>query len=274
MLDKAGIMMANNNKIALAYNVGMNDNMLKAHYHDYYEVYFLIAGNRNIIINDQIYNMNPGDFAIIPPYVMHYSYGNKDIIFKRILLYFKKEEVINNNILKIFEKGLGIYQSDKNDLFYRIRDLLKQMLLEQEQNEMYKREYLQIILNQILILIERNFIPFCKKKKTNRIELIIQYLQEHYNEDIKLSILSKTFFISQYHLCREFKAYTNSTIVQYLNLTRIMKAQRELLETNNSITDISINNGFSNIIHFERVFKRITKMTPRCFRKNIIKNSK
>ena len=70
-------------------------------------------------------------------------------------------------------------------------------------------------------------------------EQIINYIHMHYHEDILLEELAKTFFISPYHLCREFKRYTNSTVVQYVNITRIMNAQRKFMETDKNITEIS-----------------------------------
>ena len=89
----------------------------------------------------------------------------------------------------------------------------------------------------------------------------------HYHEDILLEEIAKTFFISPYHLCREFKRYTNSTVVQYVNITRIMNAQRKFMETDKNITEISKETGFSNITHFNRVFKAVTGMTPSGYRK-------
>ncbi len=106
-----------------------------------------------------------------------------------------------------------------------------------------------------------------RQEKLNRMSQIINYIHMHYHEDILLEELAKTFFISPYHLCREFKRYTNSTVVQYVNITRIMNAQRKFMETDKNITEISKETGFSNITHFNRVFKAVTGMTPSGYRK-------
>ena len=72
----------------------------------------------------------------------------------------------------------------------------------------------------------------------------------------------KHFHISQYHLCREFKRYTSSTIVQYIHNLRVLHAQRLLQESDYSITEISKRVGFSNVTHFNRVYKSVTGMFP------------
>ena len=101
----------------------------------------------------------------------------------------------------------------------------------------------------------------------NRITDVINYIHEHYSEDISLEELSSKFFVSPYYLCREFKKYTNRTIIQYVNVTRIMKAQRQIMETDKNLTQISLENGFSNLTHFNRVFKSVTGQTPSSYRK-------
>ena len=75
------------------------------------------------------------------------------------------------------------------------------------------------------------------------------------------------FYLSPSYLCREFKKQTNSTIVQYINVTRVMNAQRQLMETDKNITQISAETGFSNLTHFNRVFKSVTGATPSGYRK-------
>ncbi|WP_349947097.1 AraC family transcriptional regulator [Lacrimispora sp. BS-2] len=89
---------------------------------------------------------------------------------------------------------------------------------------------------------------------------VINYIHNHYAEDLKLEKLAQIFYISPYYLCREFKRQTNRTITQYINITRIMNAQRMFMETDENVTEISKATGFSNIIHFNRVFKNVTGM--------------
>ena len=106
-----------------------------------------------------------------------------------------------------------------------------------------------------------------KKEQFDRMRQIISYMHTHYQEDISLEQLAKVFYISPYYLCREFKRHMDCTMVQYLNVTRIMNAQRKLMETDLNITQVSRETGFSNLTHFNRVFKSIAGMTPSEYQK-------
>ena len=79
--------------------------------------------------------------------------------------------------------------------------------------------------------------------------------------------LAEQFYLSPYYLCREFKKYTNSTIVQYINSLRVGHAQRLFVETDKSVTEISKIVGFSNVTHFNRVYRSVTGLSPSKSRK-------
>ena len=111
LIDKAGIMMAQGRSIASERIQGVNDNMSKSHYHDYFELYYLEEGERYHIIQDRLYCIHPGEFLIFSPYVMHHSYGQENVPFKRLLVYFSREEVDSKQLLKALEQGTGVYNS-------------------------------------------------------------------------------------------------------------------------------------------------------------------
>ena len=126
------------------------------------------------------------------------------------------------------------------------------------------------MLNVLLLLIAREKRPEKAPGKSNRIGEVIRYIHSHYQEDISLEMLAQMFYVSPYYLCREFKKSTNSTIVRYINVTRIMNAQRKFMETSKNITDISRETGFSNLTHFNRVFKSVTGMSPSQYRRQFV----
>ena len=266
MIDQAGIMMAQGHTIACERIAGVNDNMAKSHYHEYFELYYLEAGERYHMIQDRLYKIYPGEFLIFPPYMMHHSYGEKNVEFKRLLLYFSKKEVNALGLLRLLEEGNGVYKPDMRTKLV-IHRMLETLLDEQEQKGTLTDVYSHTLLNMILLTIVRKISLPVKAEKRGRVEDVISYIHTHYQEDITLDSLAGQFYVSPYYLCREFKKYTNSTIIQYLNVTRIMNAQRKFMETDGNITQISKATGFSNITHFNRVFKAVTGMTPSSYRK-------
>lgn len=263
MIDHAGLLMTNGNHLACERIQGVNDNMIKSHFHDYYELYYLESGNRNHMIQNQLYNICANEFIIFPPYVMHHSYGDADMPFTRLLLYFKSDLILLPDMLEEpYASAPHVYRPDSKTS-HEIRHMLNNILGEYGQKPPYYEFSAQMMLNRILSLALR-----CQKVKptaADRMPLsdILDYLHAHFTEDISLQTLSNVFYISQYHLCREFKRYTNSTIIQYLNSLRIIEAQKLLSETDMSVTDIGKQVGFSSLTHFGRIFKSVTGVSPK-----------
>ena len=266
MIDYAGIRMAQGQVISCEEKEGVNDNMTKSHFHDFYELYYLEGGGRHIIIEGLINTIEPGMFAIKAPYVMHHSFGSVDVPFKRIVLYFNPSAIDSEALSKALSNSTGIYRPTPK-ASAAIHNILKLILKEEDNPTIYRDELLHSLLNLLLIAILRQT-PY-KEKNSSRhlIGDIIDYIHDNYCEDITLEALSKRFFVSPYYLCREFKRITNRTIVQYINITRVSNAQRSIMETDKSITEISRLTGFSNLTHFNRVFKKYSDMTPSQYRK-------
>ena len=168
MIDQAGIMMAQGYSIASERIAGVNDNMAKSHYHDYFELYYLEAGERYHMIQDRLYKIYPGEFLIFPPYMMHHSYGEKNVEFKRLLLYFRKEEVSSPSLLHILEEGTGVYKPDMRTK-HLIHRMLEGLLSEQEKQGSLSELYSHTLLNMILLIIVRQIQTPVKEEKKGRV---------------------------------------------------------------------------------------------------------
>lgn len=261
MLDQAGIQIAQGKTIACERTNGVNDNMKKSHFHDYYELYYLEEGVRYHVINDELYLLHANELILFAPHVMHRSYGDADVPFQRTLAYFVPDEINSPSLAQLLLTKTGAYRLDSNSI-KQIHPILNQMLAEQSTDEPFSQEYIHNLLNLLLIEIVRLNNKVKKSEKSNRMTNVLSYIHEHYNDELTVELLAEEAYISQYHLCREFKRFTNSTIVQYINTTRIMNAQRMILETDKSYTQISADTGFSNVTHFNRVFKQILGQSP------------
>lgn len=265
MIDQAGIRMAQGSAIACERIQGVNDNMTQSHYHDYFELYYLETGERFHMVGDRVYRNQPGEFFLFSPYTMHHSFGEADVAFKRLVLYFRGEAAASGELRAALENGTGLYQPDPaaRQLLHRI---LQDILKEQESPSPFSGEYQNTLLNLLLLSIVRGLKAPKQPEKRDRIQDIIQHIHLHYMEDLTLEDLARQFYVSPYHLCREFKRRTGRTLTQYINVTRIMNAQRKLMETDWPVTEISDAAGFSSITHFNRVFKRIAGVTPSQYR--------
>lgn len=93
------------------------------------------------------------------------------------------------------------------------------------------------------------------------------YLDEHYPEKLELETISNHFYISKYHLSREFKRIFGTTIGEYLLKQRISKSKSLLRFSDLSVDEIALQCGFSDSGYFIKVFKKEEKTTPAKYRK-------
>ena len=84
-----------------------------------------------------------------------------------------------------------------------------------------------------------------------------------------LDALAAHFYISKYHLCREFRKYTHNSIIEYLNFVRVIHAQRLFMETDKNVSEVAAAVGFASLTHFERIFTKMTGQKPLASRREI-----
>lgn len=94
------------------------------------------------------------------------------------------------------------------------------------------------------------------------IENIIRFIQDNYNKDINLNIISDHFNKSSSYLSVLFKKETRKNISDYMTMVKIDKAKELLASTNMKIAEIGQNVGFVNAKHFCTVFKKIVNVSP------------
>ena len=89
-------------------------------------------------------------------------------------------------------------------------------------------------------------------------------------EPIALEEISSQVFMTPQSFCRFFKKSTNRTFTSFLNEYRINHATKLLLETDDDIKNICYASGFNNLSNFFRNFKKITQLTPICYREEMM----
>jgi len=92
------------------------------------------------------------------------------------------------------------------------------------------------------------------------------YINNNYDSDLNLDLLSHIRFVSKYHLIRLFKKYYGQTPKQYLIDERIERS-KEYLKTGMNITETCFAIGFESPCSFSTLFKSKTGITPTDFQK-------
>ncbi len=97
------------------------------------------------------------------------------------------------------------------------------------------------------------------------------YIAENYMYELSLEILASVASMSKSGFSRFFKIHTGRRLTDYITEVRIGNAARQLIDTDESICNISFNVGYFNLSNFNRTFRRLKGCTPTDFRKNYMK---
>lgn len=147
-------------------------------------------------------------------------------------------------------------------------EMLQVQALKASQKVMPYREYrisclLDLLLTELLTTKGGALLPDSGKDIMAK---IIYYLEESYQEDITLEMLTHKFGINRTNLCREFKNYTGFSVKKYILTLRMNQAKLLLQNSNYHVEEISEIVGFHDTAHFIQIFKKMVGVTPHQFR--------
>lgn len=103
-------------------------------------------------------------------------------------------------------------------------------------------------------------------ENSRRILAVKAFIDAHYDDEIKLKDLADVACMSEAAMSRFFKLHTGRTISDYIIDIRLGNATRLLVDTNQSVADISYQCGYNNLSNFNRLFKRKKGCSPKEFR--------
>lgn len=102
-------------------------------------------------------------------------------------------------------------------------------------------------------------------EKINQLKPVLEYIETHFSEDIKLVTLSEIVGMNENYFCRFFYSLTHQTPISYVSHYRIEQGANMLLATNFSVTEVAFRCGFNDTGYFIKSFKRIKGCTPKQF---------
>lgn len=116
------------------------------------------------------------------------------------------------------------------------------------------------------ILSTNSYVETEFSTESKRVQKVLNYLKLHYKEDVHLKDVAAHIGMSSASFSRFMKKRSGKNFVEYLNDLRLGYATRELVNTNNPISEICYNCGYNNISNFNRIFKQRKGVTPKEFR--------
>lgn len=237
------------------------------HSHDnYIEIFIVTEGKIVHHIGNKQTVMKTGDAFIVFPkqYHKHSQYKN-----------YESQHINLTCKIPFAKKFLKVLFNDENatcanqlihlNSSYFETVLNFQKLILESQSEAYwnvsLKSFIIFVFSLFYVNTDDNGMPDWLKsfiQKLNNINL---------SNDFKLSEIYKVSNYSQTTICREFKKYTGTTIVAYINDLRLTYACNLLKNTTFPLWKISNDVGFQSQAHFTRLFKEKYGITPLQYRK-------
>ena len=246
--------------------------LMKSHFHDFYEIYYLAEGNMRYIIADEFYEISKNDVVLIPRGLIHNtSYGDGGT--KRILINFSESLIPDTSLLSVFDKKTVRLSERDGFAFERI---FKNLENEQARNDKYSKTLISQYLTELLILFSRSEVKDASVRLdgyTQIMQAVVKYINLNFSQELPLVDLSLKFGLSKSFFSRKFKQITGFGLSEYITLVRIKNAEKLLVEGKNSITDVAFACGFNDCSYFAATFKRLMGITPHKFSADI-KNHK
>ncbi len=250
--------------------------MKDAHYHPYYEFYYLLSGTRKIFINDTIYSVKKGDLIVIPKGELHRTTYIGGETHERIVMDFN-DDFIEPLISKIgydsFDKCFDNRQLSipPNRREY-VEELFGKIIREHNGVDSYSSTILSLYVYELIMFVLRcheNSDHPCAVAEIGDdiISDAARYISSNFTHDLSLTQLADKYSMSPSYFSRKFKLCTGFGYKEYLITIRIIEACKLLLNTDLTITEIAEKCGFDDSNYFGDSFKKAKGISPREYRK-------
>ena len=164
-----------------------------------------------------------------------------------------------------------------DNFFREVKKTYRNMLTDEEDNlrkltDYYSYPTLAIwqteFMEWLMDIHDRINSRFDTNKNQQKIKQAIEYIQENYDKDLNMAVVSNHISMNYSLFSYLFKEFTGSNFVNYLKGIRMQEAKRLLAETDLRIIEISAKVGYDNEKHFMKIFKASCGVSPSEYRKN------
>ena len=261
------------------------------HSHSQCELYYLISGMCTMLVGKTNYVLTPGMILIIPPNVLHKTTYSPDTISERLTVEFSPEYIsdiageFGTIWMERFFYNSPIYLPQDSrphieHLFAALAEekqpatpLSPEDTIEPPQEDIFSDCIRKLHFQETLIeLLRRNTRANYVTAEGIPISDIavaeaLRYIDDNYNEPLTLEGIADMYQLNPSYFSSKFKSVNGIGFKEYHNNVRIVRAEKLLLETDMSITEIAMKCGYETSNYFGDAFRRINNCSPSHFRR-------
>ncbi len=262
------------NKYFAVAHLYKDEKAMEMHIHDCYEVYFSISGGKQFLIDNQVYDIAPGDLFLINQYDSHYLTQIDKELHERIVIMIDPEymrgistdetnlDACFQNRSEHFSHKLSLTQEQQGRFLYFINKLVTSNGYGHDLLERATFTELFVMINKIVADRENNTETEKSTTYNEQVDSILSYLNNNLQYPVSIGDLSRHFYISESYICRIFKAATGTTINKYMTARRISIA-KSLLAEGIGVSDVCERCGFSDYSNFLKAFTKSVGISPK-----------
>ena len=255
------------------------------HCHRGFEIFQFFTGSGTLLVEDQIYNLEPNSLYIINSLHLHRTMLDAGAPYLRTVLTIRPDCLVDKisptETDELFTPFFQIKRAGRckvpvTEEEFRRTEVLFSDIQHEITASKFKTDFIIALrVAEILTIIGRAY----RERESSEdksikaspaygnIQRVLEYLNAHISEDITMSKLEAAFNLSKYYLCHIFREKTGFSIFEYLLNRRIATAKKMLLESDHSITEIAEALKFSDTAHFSRSFKKSAGLPPGEYRR-------
>ena len=250
-------------------NIAKKTYTIELHSHAVYELLYIKKGTVSLQITGKKNKLMGGKVIFILPSEKHklVSMTNKE--FEYCSFVFDKTIFGNeDNPCRIFFDSILInrFLDFPDWLLNRFYQLCSEKGIGTPGYEVMQYAFLFQVFSHIVSTKQYQLVTIIRtqtKQNISAVQVVIEYIQKNYMENLSFDELLQLTNYSKSHFCKIFKDTTGMNLTEYINKYRVERACLELQFTKKNITEIAMQTGFNNIQYFSRIFKEYMDCSPK-----------
>lgn len=258
--------------------IGNQDSM---HWHRYHEIGLCTGGQGKFLYLNKVYPAKEGDIFISNNYESHVAISKAGEEANYMFLIFLPSAISAPSGRSVDAQYLRFLQYNPLQFENRIPAedpaagqigaLIRKAYEVYQQNADFSQMELDILLRQILLALSRtrNTASGAENgpQQNPKIVEAREYINDHYNTHLSLRQVADHLGLNESYFRHLFKAEMQISFKAYITLLRLSSAQKLLIASDQSINEIILEVGCSNISQFYKTFELNYKMTPAEYRR-------